>query len=105
MRTPGYSPRRLVVADREANGPFADLEDFVIRTGLPRPALEALATAGAFGCFGVAATISNAMFVRISRRISTSFMPKNYEPNGASKSRADRICRVIQAKPLASLIY
>ena len=33
--------------------PYADLEDFARRTGLPAPAMEALATAGAFGCFGL----------------------------------------------------
>ncbi len=36
-----------------AGQPYADLEDFARRTALPRPALEALATAGAFGCFGL----------------------------------------------------
>ena len=34
-------------------GPFADLEDFTRRTHAPVDALEALATAGAFACFGV----------------------------------------------------
>jgi error-prone DNA polymerase len=33
--------------------PYRDLEDFARRTRLPAPALEALATAGAFGCFGI----------------------------------------------------
>jgi error-prone DNA polymerase len=33
--------------------PYAGLEDFARRTALPRPALEALAMAGAFGCFGL----------------------------------------------------
>jgi error-prone DNA polymerase len=37
----------------EAGQPYADLEDFARRTALPAPALEALAMAGAFGCFGV----------------------------------------------------
>ncbi|MFH8382455.1 error-prone DNA polymerase [Kitasatospora sp. NPDC018058] len=36
-----------------AGQPYADLEDFARRTGLPAPVLEALATAGAFGCFGL----------------------------------------------------
>jgi error-prone DNA polymerase len=36
-----------------AGQPYADLEDFARRTTLPAPALEALALAGAFGCFGV----------------------------------------------------
>jgi len=37
----------------EAGQPYADLEDFARRTVLPVPALEALALAGAFGCFGL----------------------------------------------------
>ena len=41
-------------ADQVAAGrPYRDLEDFATRTQLPAPALEALATAGAFGCFGL----------------------------------------------------
>jgi len=36
-----------------AGQPYADLEDFARRTTLARPAIEALATAGAFGCFGL----------------------------------------------------
>ena len=37
----------------EAGQPYADLEDFARRTALPGAALEALAMAGAFGCFGL----------------------------------------------------
>jgi error-prone DNA polymerase len=41
-------------AERVAAGrPYRDLEDFAVRTRLPVAALEALATAGAFGCFGL----------------------------------------------------
>ena len=41
-------------ADRIAAGrPYRDLEDFATRAHLPAAALEALATAGAFGCFGL----------------------------------------------------
>jgi len=41
-------------AERAAAGrPYRDLEDFATRTRLPAAALEALATAGAFGCFGL----------------------------------------------------
>jgi error-prone DNA polymerase len=36
-----------------AGRPFASLEDVVRRTGAGRSAMEALATAGAFGCFGL----------------------------------------------------
>ena len=37
----------------QAGRPYRDLEDFARRTRLPAPALEALATAGAFGSLGV----------------------------------------------------
>src|SRR5581483_10221022 len=41
-------------AERAAAGrPYRDLADFAVRTRLPAAALEALATAGAFGCFGL----------------------------------------------------
>ena len=44
----------LAKAERVSAGrPYQDLEDFAARTALPAPALEALATAGAFGCFGL----------------------------------------------------
>jgi len=36
-----------------AGQPYDSLEDFARRNSLSRPALEALATAGAFGCFGL----------------------------------------------------
>ncbi|WP_441246811.1 error-prone DNA polymerase [Kitasatospora sp. McL0602] len=36
-----------------AGQPYAGLEDFARRSGLPAPVLEVLATAGAFGCFGL----------------------------------------------------
>ncbi len=42
-----------LVAERESNGPFADLRDLVRRVRLTTPQLEALATAGALGCFGI----------------------------------------------------
>jgi error-prone DNA polymerase len=42
------------VASRVAGGrPYRDLPDFAARTQLKAAALEALATAGAFGCFGL----------------------------------------------------
>jgi error-prone DNA polymerase len=49
VRNLGQTPAAAVVAGQ----PYADLEDFARRTSLPRQALEALATAGAFGCFGL----------------------------------------------------
>jgi error-prone DNA polymerase len=48
VRNLGKDAATAVVAGQ----PYADLEDFARRTTLSVPALEALATAGAFGCFG-----------------------------------------------------
>jgi len=42
-----------IVAERSANGPYADMADLVRRTGITAPQVEALATAGAFDCFGL----------------------------------------------------
>jgi error-prone DNA polymerase len=56
IRTGLASVRNLgrEAAERAAAGrPYRDLEDFAARTQLPAAALEALATAGAFGCFGL----------------------------------------------------
>jgi error-prone DNA polymerase len=54
---PGLSDVRNLATDKAetivAGQPYRDLEDFARRTRLPVPALEALATAGAFGCFGL----------------------------------------------------
>jgi error-prone DNA polymerase len=49
VRNLGADPADAIVAGQ----PYRDLEDFARRTRLPAPALEALATAGAFGCFGI----------------------------------------------------
>jgi error-prone DNA polymerase len=49
VRNLGKNPAAAIVDGQ----PYADLEDFARRTSLPRQALEALATAGAFGCFGL----------------------------------------------------
>ncbi|AUG76399.1 DNA polymerase [Kitasatospora sp. MMS16-BH015] len=49
VRGLGAAAAEAVAAGR----PYADLEDFARRTGLATPVLEALATAGAFGCFGL----------------------------------------------------
>ena len=53
VRNLGSQAAERVAAGRAAAGPYRDLEDFAVRTGLPAAALEALATAGAFGCFGL----------------------------------------------------
>jgi error-prone DNA polymerase len=50
----GLSSALLDRIDEErAREPFQNLEDFTRRTGAPVDALEALATAGAFACFGL----------------------------------------------------
>jgi len=53
VRTLSTQTAERVAAGRVAAGPYRDLEDFAVRTGLPAATLEALATAGAFGCFGL----------------------------------------------------
>ncbi|HET7247941.1 MAG TPA: error-prone DNA polymerase [Streptosporangiaceae bacterium] len=49
VRNLGTGPAAWIVSGQ----PYTGLEDFARRTGLPARALEALAMAGAFGCFGV----------------------------------------------------
>jgi error-prone DNA polymerase len=49
VRSLGSRAAEAIVAGQ----PYADLEDFARRTVLSVSAMEALATAGAFGCFGV----------------------------------------------------
>jgi error-prone DNA polymerase len=49
VRNLGQDKAAVIVAGQ----PYRDLEDFARRTRLPVPALEALATAGAFDCFGI----------------------------------------------------
>ncbi len=54
VRTIGDDVARRLVDQRIAVGrPYADMEDVVRRCGLTQPQVEALATAGAFGCFGL----------------------------------------------------
>jgi error-prone DNA polymerase len=52
VRSLGETAAEEIAAEREKNGRFTSLEDFVRRTGLSTAALEALATAGAFAGFG-----------------------------------------------------
>ena len=49
VRNLGSGPAAVIAAGQ----PYGDLEDFALRTRLPAAALEALAMAGAFGCFGM----------------------------------------------------
>ena len=53
VRLVGTGLAEQLVAEREHNGPFADMADFARRVEPGRPAMEALATAGAFASFGL----------------------------------------------------
>jgi error-prone DNA polymerase len=53
VRDLGAKAAERIALERDDHGPYQDLEDFVRRTDLSRAALEALATAGAFTCFGL----------------------------------------------------
>ncbi|OLF05026.1 error-prone DNA polymerase [Actinophytocola xinjiangensis] len=53
VRSIGDGVAERVVAERAA-GPYRDMADLARRVGLTRAQLEALSTAGAFGCFGLA---------------------------------------------------
>jgi len=53
VRHVGDELAERIVDDRNANGPFVSLVDLAGRVQLSVPQTEALATAGALGCFGV----------------------------------------------------
>ncbi|WP_141278961.1 error-prone DNA polymerase [Pseudonocardia hydrocarbonoxydans] len=53
VRGIGPDLAELIDAERDLRGPFRDLADLSRRVRLTGPQAEALATAGAFGCFGV----------------------------------------------------
>jgi error-prone DNA polymerase len=53
IRTIGTELAERIEAERERGGPFADLADLARRVQLTGPQAEALATAGALGCFGI----------------------------------------------------
>ena len=53
VRGVGEKTAERIVAEREANGPFADITDLTRRVRLSAGQLEALATAGALDCFGL----------------------------------------------------
>ncbi len=54
VRRVGEDLARRIVDARTAGAPFTDMADLVRRVGLSVDQVEALATAGAFGCFGLA---------------------------------------------------
>ncbi|GAA0525631.1 error-prone DNA polymerase [Saccharopolyspora subtropica] len=53
VRQLGDKLAEQLVAEREANGPYTGMADVARRVRLTAPQMEALATAGAFGCFGL----------------------------------------------------
>ena len=53
VRGIGVEQAERIDAERERGGPYRDLADLARRVRLTVPQAEALATAGAFGCFGV----------------------------------------------------
>lgn len=53
VRGIGEELATAMVAERESGGPFAGLRDLVRRVRLTTRQIEALATAGALGCFGI----------------------------------------------------
>ncbi|MDT4941157.1 MAG: error-prone polymerase, partial [Pseudonocardiales bacterium] len=52
VRTIGTDLADAIVASRDADGPFTSMADLARRVGLTADQVEALATAGAFDCFG-----------------------------------------------------
>ncbi|GAA2824376.1 error-prone DNA polymerase [Kribbella solani] len=53
VRTVGEKGAKLIVEERDRGGPFTEMADLVRRTGITAAQVEALATAGAFDCFGL----------------------------------------------------
>jgi error-prone DNA polymerase len=53
IRTIGQRLADLIIEERQANGPFESMTDLARRIRLTTPQVEALATAGAFGCFRI----------------------------------------------------
>lgn len=53
VRGIGEDLAKALVSERESGGPFTDLSDLVRRVRLTTRQVEALATAGALGCFGI----------------------------------------------------
>lgn len=53
VRHIGTELAERIVAERRANGPYTSLPDLTRRVQLTVPQTEALATAGALGCFGI----------------------------------------------------
>src|SRR5665811_2579621 len=76
-----------IVAERESVGPFADMADVARRVGLNAKQVEALATAGAFGCF------------EVSRRQAL------WDAGYAAAERPDQLTGTSVALPVPCLLY
>jgi error-prone DNA polymerase len=53
VRTIGDDLAEAIVTERTVRGPYRDMVDLARRVELTRAQIEALSTAGAFGCFGI----------------------------------------------------
>jgi error-prone DNA polymerase len=53
VRSISNTDAERIVADRDKKGPYASMGDLVRRTGITAKQVDALATAGAFDCFGL----------------------------------------------------
>ncbi|MCE7005955.1 error-prone DNA polymerase [Kibdelosporangium philippinense] len=53
VRTIGQKLAEMIVKERQANGPFTSMTDLARRVQLTTAQVEALSTAGAFGCFKI----------------------------------------------------
>jgi error-prone DNA polymerase len=53
VRTIGEKGAKLIIEERDRGGPYTEMADLVRRTGITAAQVEALATAGAFDCFGL----------------------------------------------------
>ncbi|GAA0581650.1 error-prone DNA polymerase [Kribbella sandramycini] len=85
VRTVGEKGAKLIVEERERGGPYRDMADLVRRTGITAGQVEALATAGAFDCFG------------LDRRQAL------WEAGRAAEERPDRLAGVSVAGPPPTL--
>ncbi|WP_163505520.1 error-prone DNA polymerase [Fodinicola acaciae] len=81
VRTVGKELAQRIEDERLKNGPYADMPDVARRVGLTVRQAEALATAGAFGCFGL--TKREALWVA----------------GAAAQERADRLPIAVGARP------
>ncbi|GAB2605232.1 error-prone DNA polymerase [Kribbella endophytica] len=81
VRHVGTKDAERIVAERNSNGPFASMADLVRRTGITAKQVDALATAGAFECFG------------LDRRQAI------WEAGSAAEERADRLPGITAAGP------